>query len=34
MVTYASQFADLYRAGKTPEVREAADARLGFVRPS
>lgn len=33
MVTYASQFADTYRAGKSPEAREAADARLGFCTP-
>ena len=33
MVTYASQFADIYRAGKSPEAREAADARLGFCTP-
>ncbi|MDG0972219.1 MAG: acyl-CoA dehydrogenase C-terminal domain-containing protein [Porticoccaceae bacterium] len=33
MVTYASQFADIYRAGKTSEARDAADARLGFCTP-
>ena len=33
MVTYASQFADVYRGGKTPEARNAAEARLGFCTP-
>jgi hypothetical protein len=33
MVTYASQFADAYRAGKTEKERLAADARLGFCTP-
>ena len=33
MVTYASQFADVYRAGKTEEVKKAAEARLGFCTP-
>jgi alkylation response protein AidB-like acyl-CoA dehydrogenase len=33
MVTYASQFADTYRAGKSPDARDAADARLGFCTP-
>ena len=33
MVTYASQFADVYRAGKTEEAKKAAEARLGFCTP-
>jgi hypothetical protein len=33
MVIYASQFADLYNAGKTSQAREAAEARLGFCTP-
>ena len=33
MVAYASQFADLYNAGKTAQSREAAEARLGFCTP-
>ena len=33
MVTYASQFADVYRGGKTAEARNAAEARLGFCTP-
>ena len=33
MVTYASQFADVYRAGKTEEARKTAEARLGFCTP-
>ncbi|MBT4214164.1 MAG: acyl-CoA dehydrogenase [Porticoccaceae bacterium] len=33
MVTYASQFADVYRAGKTEEAKKTAEARLGFCTP-
>lgn len=33
MVTYASQFADVYRAGKTEQAKKAAEARLGFCTP-
>ena len=33
MVTYASQFADLYMGGATEEVRAEAEARLGFCTP-
>ena len=33
MVTYASQFADLYVGGETEAVREAAENRLGFCTP-
>jgi len=33
MVTYASQFADLYMGGKTEEERSAAEDRLGFCTP-
>jgi alkylation response protein AidB-like acyl-CoA dehydrogenase len=33
MVTYASQFADLYVGGETEGVREAAENRLGFCTP-
>lgn len=33
MVTYASQFADVYRAGKTQQERDAAEIRLGFCTP-
>ena len=33
MVIYASQFADLYNSGKTPQIRAAAEARLGFCTP-
>tara|TARA_B110000879_G_scaffold209581_1_gene297677 strand:- start:1328 stop:3139 length:1812 start_codon:yes stop_codon:yes gene_type:complete len=33
MVGYASQFADLYKAGKTPGIRDTAEARLGFCTP-
>jgi alkylation response protein AidB-like acyl-CoA dehydrogenase len=33
MVTYASQFADIYRAGKTQDAKKAAENRLGFCTP-
>lgn len=33
MVTYASQFADLYVGGQSEEVRSAAEDRLGFCTP-
>jgi alkylation response protein AidB-like acyl-CoA dehydrogenase len=33
MVTYASQFADLYRGGNSQEERDAAEIRLGFCTP-
>lgn len=33
MVTYASQFADLYVGGKTQQAREEAEQRLGFCTP-
>jgi hypothetical protein len=33
MVTYASQFADLYTNGQTEQVRAAAEDRLGFCTP-
>ena len=33
MVTYASQFADIYRAGKTQDAKKAAEDRLGFCTP-
>ncbi|MDA9240585.1 acyl-CoA dehydrogenase C-terminal domain-containing protein [bacterium] len=33
MVTYASQFADVYRSGKTQQERDAAEIRLGFCTP-
>jgi alkylation response protein AidB-like acyl-CoA dehydrogenase len=33
MVTYASQFADVYRGGKTQEAKKAAEDRLGFCTP-
>ncbi|HIG67965.1 MAG TPA: acyl-CoA dehydrogenase [Porticoccaceae bacterium] len=33
MVTYASQFADVYRAGKTEDAKKAAENRLGFCTP-
>ena len=33
MVTYASQFADLYVGGETAEIRDAAEDRLGFCTP-
>jgi len=33
MVTYASQFADLYVAGKTQQSRDEAENRLGFCTP-
>ena len=33
MVTYASQYADLYRGGKTQQERDAAEIRLGFCTP-
>ena len=33
MVTYASQFAELYMGGATEEVRAEAEARLGFCTP-
>ena len=33
MVTYASQFADIYRGGKTQQERDAAEIRLGFCTP-
>ena len=33
MVTYASQFADLYGGGKTEKARSDAEARLGFCTP-
>jgi len=33
MVTYASQYADLYRGGKTQQERNAAEIRLGFCTP-
>jgi len=33
MVTYASQFADLFVGGETDEIRGAAEDRLGFCTP-
>ena len=33
MVTYASQFADVYRAGKTEDAKKVAETRLGFCTP-
>ena len=33
MVTYASQFADIYRAGKTQDAKKTAEDRLGFCTP-
>ena len=33
MVTYASQFADVYRAGKTEDAKKDAETRLGFCTP-
>ena len=33
MVTYASQFADVYRAGKTEDAKKEAETRLGFCTP-
>lgn len=33
MVTYASQFADIYRAGKTEASKKTAENRLGFCTP-
>jgi alkylation response protein AidB-like acyl-CoA dehydrogenase len=33
MVTYASQFADLYVGGKTQQSRDEAEERLGFCTP-
>ncbi|MBT5004481.1 MAG: acyl-CoA dehydrogenase [Porticoccaceae bacterium] len=33
MVTYASQFADVYRSGKTKDAKKAAETRLGFCTP-
>ena len=33
MVTYASQFADVYRAGKTEAAKKTAEDRLGFCTP-
>jgi hypothetical protein len=33
MVTYASQFADVYRAGKTEASKKTAEDRLGFCTP-
>ena len=33
MVTYASQFADIYRAGKTESAKKMAEERLGFCTP-
>ena len=33
MVTYASQFADVYRGGKTQEAKKTAEDRLGFCTP-
>ncbi|MDA7815523.1 acyl-CoA dehydrogenase C-terminal domain-containing protein [Porticoccaceae bacterium] len=33
MVTYASQFADLYVGGETEQARSAAEDRLGFCTP-
>jgi len=33
MVTYASQFSDVYRAGKTEEAKKTAEDRLGFCTP-
>ena len=33
MVTYASQFADLYGGGKTEKARSDEEARLGFCTP-
>ncbi|MGB2041887.1 MAG: acyl-CoA dehydrogenase C-terminal domain-containing protein [Porticoccaceae bacterium] len=33
MVTYASQFADLFVGGETAEIRDAAEDRLGFCTP-
>ena len=33
MVTYASQFADLYRGGNSQEERDAAEIRWGFCTP-
>ena len=33
MVTYASQFADVYRAGNSQAERDAAEVRLGFCTP-
>ena len=33
MVTYASQFADVYRGGNSQQERDAAEIRLGFCTP-
>ncbi len=33
MVTYASQFADVYRSGKTEDAKKEAETRLGFCTP-
>jgi len=33
MVTYASQFADVYRGGKTQDAKAIAEGRLGFCTP-
>ena len=33
MVTYASQFADIYRNGKSEEAKKEAEDRLGFCTP-
>ncbi len=33
MVTYASQFADVYRGGRSREAKDKAEQRLGFCTP-